>query len=77
MQYPRLPFQVSISKEVLYKLFSPFQKLYIPNTLKIVILLWHTQLIVCAENVKLWFKSWVFPFTFQDYILPHTLNCNI
>ena len=22
-----------------------------------------------------WFKSWVFPFTFQAYILPHTLNC--
>ena len=25
----------------------------------------------CARNVK----SWVFPFTFQAYILPHTLNC--
>ena len=37
--------------------------------------MWHTQLIVCAENVKSWFKSWVFPFTFQAYILPHTLNC--
>ena len=24
-----------------------------------------------------WFrlKPWVFPFTFQAYILPHTLNC--
>ena len=21
-----------------------------------------------------WFKSWVFPFTFQAYTLPHTLN---
>jgi hypothetical protein len=30
---------------------------------------------VCAENVKSWFKSWVFHFTFQAYILPHTLNC--
>ena len=75
MQYPRLPFQVSISKEVLYKLFRPLPKLYIPNTLNIDIILWHTQLIVCAENVKSWFKSWVFLFTFQSYILPHTLNC--
>ena len=24
-------------------------------------LLWHTQLIVCAENVKLWFKSSLYP----------------
>ena len=39
------------------------------------VILWHTQLIVCAENVKSWFKLWVFPFTFQAYILPHTLNC--
>ena len=38
-------------------------------------MLWHTQLIVCAENVKSWFKSWVFPTTFQAYILPHALNC--
>ena len=22
-----------------------------------------------------WFKSWVFPFTFQAYTLPHKLNC--
>ena len=29
---------------------------------------------VCL-NVKSWFKSWVFPFTFQAYTLPHTLNC--
>ena len=50
-------------------------KLYIPSTLNIELILWHTQLIVCAENVKSWFKSWVFPFTFQAYILPHTLNC--
>ena len=52
-----------------------FQKLYIPSTLNIDLILWHTQLILCAENVKSWLKSWVFPFTFQAYILPHTLNC--
>ena len=45
-------------------------KLYIPSTLNI-----DQQLIVCAENVKSWFKSWVLPFTFQAYILHHTLNC--
>ena len=28
-----------------------------------------------TENVKSWFKSWFFPFTFLAYILPHTLNC--
>ena len=50
-------------------------KLYIPSTLNIDLILWHTQLIVCPENVKSWFKSWVFPFTFQAYILSHTLNC--
>ena len=43
-------------------------KLYIPSTLNIDLILWQTQLIVCAENVK----SWVFPLTFQGYILPHT-----
>ena len=31
--------------------------LYIPSTLNIDLILWHTQLIVCAENVKSWFKS--------------------
>ena len=46
-------------------------KLYIQSALNIDLILWHTQLIVCAENIK----SWVFPFTFQAYILPHTLNC--
>ena len=50
---------------------SSWPKLYIPSTLNIDLILWHTQLNVCAENVK----SWVFPFTFQAYILPHTLNC--
>ena len=34
-----------------------YTKLYIPSTLNIDHLLWHTQLIVCAENVKSWFKS--------------------
>ena len=52
-------------------------KLYIPSTLNIDIILWHTQLIVCAENVKSQFKSWIFPFTFQAYILPYTLNLEI
>ena len=42
-------------------------KLYIPSTLNIDLILWHTQLIVCAENDISWFKSWVFPFTFQAY----------
>ena len=50
-------------------------KLCIPSTLNIDLILWYIQLIVCAENVKSLFKSWVFPFTFQAYILPHTLNC--
>ena len=58
-----------------YKKISLNAKLYIPSTLNIDHILWHSQLIVCAENVKSWFKSWVFPFTFQAYILPHTLNC--
>ena len=49
----------------------PDTKLYVPSTPNINIILWHTQLIVCAENIK----SWVFPFTFQAYILFHTLNC--
>ena len=43
-------------------------KLYTPSTLNIDLILWHTQFIKCAENVK----SWVFPLTFQAYILPHT-----
>ena len=50
-------------------------KLYIPSTLNIDLILWRTQLIVCAENVKSWFNSWFFPFTFQAYTLPHTLSC--
>ena len=50
-------------------------KLYTPSTLNIDLMVWHTQLIVRADNVKSWFKSRVFPLTFQAYILPHTLNC--
>ena len=50
-------------------------KLYTPSILNIGLILWHTHLIVCAENVKSWFKSWVFPFTFQAYTLPHKLYC--
>ena len=59
----------------LIRAVSLFPMLYLPSTLNIDLLLWHTQLIVCAENVKSWFKSLVFPFTFQAYFLPHTLNC--
>ena len=49
-------------------------KLHTPSTLNIDLILWHTKLVVCAENVTSWFKSWGFPFTFQAYTLPHTLN---
>ena len=66
-QYALLALQsISISS-----VFLVLPKLYIPTTLNIDLILWHTHLIVCAENVK----SWVFPFTFQAYILPHKLNC--
>ena len=34
------------------KLFDPKTKLYTPSTLNIDLILWHTQLIVCAENDK-------------------------
>ena len=37
-------------------------KLYTPSTLNIDLILWHTQLILCAVK---WFKSWVISFTFQ------------
>ena len=60
-----------------YRFFNPAAKLCMPSTLNIDLKLWHRQLIVCAENVKSWFKSWVFPFTFQAYILPHTLNFRV
>ena len=58
-----------------FSVFKGLPKLYIPSTLNIDLMLWHIQLIVCAENVKSWFKSWAFPFTFQAYTLPHTLSC--
>ena len=48
-----------------------YTKLYIPSTLNIDLILWLTQLIVCAVK----FKSWVISFTFQAYTLSHTLNC--
>ena len=51
--------------------FIFWSKLYTPSTLNID----HTQLIVCAANIKSWFKSWGFHFTFQAYTMPHTLNC--
>ena len=65
----------SLSKLNFLWSFKPRPKLYIPSTLNMDLILWHTKLIVCAENVKSWFKSWFFPFTFQAYTLPHTLNC--
>ena len=45
------------------------------STLNIDLILWHTQLILCAENVKSWFKSRFIYFPFQAYKLPHALNC--
>ena len=39
---------------------------YIPSTLNVDLILWHTQLIVCAKNIK----SWVIHFTFQAYTMP-------
>ena len=58
------------------KIFSKSgPKLYIPSTLNIDLILGHTQLIVCVENVKSWLKSWFFSFTFEAYTLPNTLNC--
>ena len=54
-------------------------KIYIPSTLNIDLILWHTQLNVCAENVKSWFKSWfkswLNSFFFRAYTQPQTLNC--
>ena len=35
-------------------------KLYGLSTLNIDLILWQTQLIVCAKNVKSWFKSKAF-----------------
>ena len=55
---------VSPSNEMWFVFLS---KLYIPSTLNIDLILWHTQLIV-----KSWVKSWVIYFTFQAYTLPHT-----
>ena len=60
---------------LIFKKVVVVPKLYTPSTLNIDLILWHTHLIVCAENVKSWFKALVFPFTFQAYILPHTLIC--
>ena len=54
-------------------------QIFIPSRLELLkthhCVLWHTHLIVCAENVKSWFKLWVIHFTFQADALPHTLNC--
>ena len=59
----------------LLDILKSYAKLYIPNTLNIDLILWHTQLIVCAENVKSWLKSWVIYFIFQAHNLPHALYC--
>ena len=48
---------------IVIKIVMVVPKLYTPSTLNIDLILWHTHLIVCAENVKSWFKAWVFPFT--------------
>ena len=52
------PFEVSFSLAQLvdFLFFIMVAKLYVPSTLNIDLILWHTQLIVCAENVKSWFK---------------------
>ena len=51
-------------------------KLNTPSTLNIDLMLWHAQLIVCAENVKSWFKSWVNSFTFQAYTRDIHIECS-
>ena len=47
----------------IYNFLRRQSKLYIPSTLNIDLIL-----IVCAENVKSWLKSWDFIFIFQAYI---------
>ena len=51
------PLLINIKYAIFYVELSLKAKLYIPSTLNIDLILWHTQLIVCAENVKSWFKS--------------------
>ena len=67
--------QTKTSAMIVFCCFNFLNTTKVPITLNIDLIPWHTQLFVCAENVTSWFKSWVFPFTFQAYILPHTLNC--
>ena len=43
-----------------------WSKLYVPITLNIDLILWHTQLIACAEDVKSWFESWIFSIHFSS-----------
>ena len=54
-------------KEIKRVDFYLYSKLYIPSTLNIDLILWHTQLIVCAENVK----SWIFDFTYFSSLYPN------
>ena len=69
--YPRFRNSSTHQTKILTPLISWLQAmLYIPSTLNIDLILWHTQLLVCA--VKSCSKSWVISFT---YTLPHTLNC--
>ena len=67
----KTPTLIRIGNRTYKSSYSHQSYMYITSTLNIDLILWHTQLIVCAENIK----SWGFPFTFQAYILPHTLNC--
>ena len=54
----------------------PDTKLYVPSTPNINIILWHTQLIVCAENVTSRFKYGFFLSLFKLISCPIcTLNC--
>ena len=55
-------------------IFDPPPKLYVPSTLNIDLILWHT-LWLCAAKWITHDLIHDFHFTFQDYTLPHTLNC--
>ena len=67
-----------VVKKCISSLASSFAKVNHRQTVKVMytkysrinLILWHTQLIVYAEKVKSWFKSCVFPFTFQASLYP-------
>ena len=52
-------------------------KLNIPSTLNIDLMLWHAQLIVCAENVKSGFKSCFFSFHILSLYPRPIVSCPI